>query len=443
MSELSRRDFLKGSLAGAASLAMAGIGLGAVKSTASAAGIYTPGTYSATADGIGTVTVTATFDENSITEILLDVSGETPSIGQAAKDGLIEQIMAAQSAEIDGVAGATITSTAIRKAEDEAEKARASELSDARAKASGNGESVDQVVSSLFKEAASGSGKRQVDSYLSEYSSWSVYGNFQMPSTWFLDGLFSLANAELPSDLEHASFAARKAYGMVPATPTKALFALAEARADGKLSRRKLDQVFAVVFENGLGPWIDERQFHIPVPYKDRIYTLSFALPKLVRRDAAYSKLVVRDGAVALGETSTVGEMDRVAVREFKARMPSIVAAQMFSAAVKVGLQIAIVEAARRKGGDEAAAFTSYLTSLAGVAATGTDTRHWNLLPKNIQAAMLRKPQTPDRAVELWVPGAAAPLAKVFLPETGLSVIYVKVPRPGLPPLVRILGDSR
>ena len=31
MSELSRRDFLKGSLAGAASLALAGIGLSAVK----------------------------------------------------------------------------------------------------------------------------------------------------------------------------------------------------------------------------------------------------------------------------------------------------------------------------------------------------------------------------------------------------------------------------
>ena len=104
MSELSRRDFLKGSLAGAASLAMAGIGLSAVKNTAHAAGIYTPGTYSATADGMGTVTVTATFDENSITEILLDVSGETPSIGQAAKDELISQVMAAQSAEIDGVA---------------------------------------------------------------------------------------------------------------------------------------------------------------------------------------------------------------------------------------------------------------------------------------------------------------------------------------------------
>ncbi len=91
MSEnISRRSFLKGSLAGAATLAMAGVGLG---TTAFAEdGIYKPGTYTATAEGMETVTVTATFDANSITDIELDVSGETPSIGQAAKDELIEQI---------------------------------------------------------------------------------------------------------------------------------------------------------------------------------------------------------------------------------------------------------------------------------------------------------------------------------------------------------------
>ena len=33
----------------------------------------------------------------------------------------------------------------------------------------------------------------------------------QVPSTWFLDSVFALANAEDASDLEHASFAARKA----------------------------------------------------------------------------------------------------------------------------------------------------------------------------------------------------------------------------------------
>ncbi len=115
MSEnISRRSFLKGSLAGAATLAMAGVGLGTAAFAES--GIYTPGTYSATADGMGTVTVTATFDANSITAVELDVSGETPSIGQAAKDALIEQIMATQGTEIDGVSGATITSTAVKTA---------------------------------------------------------------------------------------------------------------------------------------------------------------------------------------------------------------------------------------------------------------------------------------------------------------------------------------
>ncbi len=116
MSNLSRRDFLKGSLAGAASLAMAGVGLGAVNAKASAAGLYTPGTYSATATGMGTVTVTATFDENSIVDVVLDLAEETPAIGQVAHDDLLAQVMAAQSADIDGVSGASLTSEAVRVA---------------------------------------------------------------------------------------------------------------------------------------------------------------------------------------------------------------------------------------------------------------------------------------------------------------------------------------
>ena len=116
MSNLSRRDFLKGSLAGATSLAMAGVGLGAVNAKASADGLYTPGTYSATATGMGTVTVTATFDENSLVDVVLDVAEETPAIGQAAAEELKAQVMAAGSAEIDGVSGASLTSEAVRKA---------------------------------------------------------------------------------------------------------------------------------------------------------------------------------------------------------------------------------------------------------------------------------------------------------------------------------------
>ena len=115
MSEnISRRNFLKGSLAGAATLAMAGVGLG---TTAFAEeGIYTPGTYSATAKGHEEVTVTMTFDANSITDVKVDVSKETPSIGGLHGDELAQMILDAQSAEIDAVATATETSIGAKKA---------------------------------------------------------------------------------------------------------------------------------------------------------------------------------------------------------------------------------------------------------------------------------------------------------------------------------------
>lgn len=50
---------------------------------------YVPGTYSASSAGFHSdVTVTVTVDETSITEVTLDVSGETEGIGAAAGDAL-------------------------------------------------------------------------------------------------------------------------------------------------------------------------------------------------------------------------------------------------------------------------------------------------------------------------------------------------------------------
>ena len=78
---------------------------------------YVPGTYSASSAGFHSdVTVTITVDETSITDVTLDVSGETEGIGAAAGDALASQILEAQSAEIDGVSGATVTSSAAKVA---------------------------------------------------------------------------------------------------------------------------------------------------------------------------------------------------------------------------------------------------------------------------------------------------------------------------------------
>ena len=115
MSELSRRQFLKGSLAGAAAATLAGIGLGTT-AFAEEKGIYTPGTYSATAKGHEEVTVTMTFDANSIIDVKVDVSKETPTIGGLHGDELAKRIMDAQGVEIDAVSTATETSIGARKA---------------------------------------------------------------------------------------------------------------------------------------------------------------------------------------------------------------------------------------------------------------------------------------------------------------------------------------
>ncbi|MBQ7437532.1 MAG: FAD-binding protein [Oscillospiraceae bacterium] len=112
--ELSRRSFLKGAAATAVSAAFLGAtGISVTKAKAAAS--YTPGTYTATATGMGTVTMTATFSEDAITDIVLDVSQETEGIGKAAAEPLIEQLLAAQGPEIDGVSGASLTSQAARE----------------------------------------------------------------------------------------------------------------------------------------------------------------------------------------------------------------------------------------------------------------------------------------------------------------------------------------
>ena len=122
MNKISRKGFLKI----AAAAAMSGVTAGALaacnaagSSTAAsgAAGTYIPGTYEGTAEGISsTVKVTMTFSDSAVTDVVVDTSGETASFGAAAADQLREQLMAAGSAEIDGVSGSTITSDAVMKA---------------------------------------------------------------------------------------------------------------------------------------------------------------------------------------------------------------------------------------------------------------------------------------------------------------------------------------
>ena len=86
MKKITRKGFMQA----AAAAAMSGVTAGALAACKSAdrspaaAGeaLYTPGTYTGTAQGIGEVKVTMTFSETAITEVVVDTSKRrNPSAG--------------------------------------------------------------------------------------------------------------------------------------------------------------------------------------------------------------------------------------------------------------------------------------------------------------------------------------------------------------------------
>lgn len=84
-------------------------------------GTYIPGSYTATAKGYGgDVSVTVTVDADAITQVTVDAPDETADIGGKAAETLESAIMEAQSAQVDGVSGATFTSDAVKEAAERA-----------------------------------------------------------------------------------------------------------------------------------------------------------------------------------------------------------------------------------------------------------------------------------------------------------------------------------
>ena len=96
---LSRREFLKRSAVSALGAATV-LGMGGALAEGSEA-IYEPGEYSATAKGYESdVTVTMTFSETAITNVVIDASGETPGIGITAAEEMQALIVEKQSVDV-------------------------------------------------------------------------------------------------------------------------------------------------------------------------------------------------------------------------------------------------------------------------------------------------------------------------------------------------------
>lgn len=114
--------------------------------------IYTPGTYESSVQGYGgPVSAVVTVTDKEITSVALMGENETEGIGKAAIESLPEQFKAKQSADVDVVAGATITSNAVKEAVGNAlKKAKGEGVTETEAAAEGMPTAAENTSGHLF-----------------------------------------------------------------------------------------------------------------------------------------------------------------------------------------------------------------------------------------------------------------------------------------------------
>ena len=112
-----------------------------------AEGIYTAGTYTASAEGMnGPVKVSVTVSESEITDIQVVEHSETAGLSDPAVENMPGKIKEAQSTEVDAEAGCTITSDAIKAAV-------AAALAQAKGEAPVGGDEEDGTLDLPFDQA--------------------------------------------------------------------------------------------------------------------------------------------------------------------------------------------------------------------------------------------------------------------------------------------------
>ena len=174
-----------GGVAVAAVVAVGGFALAGQGGTADSAAdaLYKAGTYTATAENdIGSVVVEMTFSADAITDVSIDASSQTKGIGQEAAQPLQEAILKAQSADVDGYTGATLTSDAIKQA------------------------AADCIAQASTGKAASGLSQKAADLIDSgtcgEQATWELYQD----GTLYIKGSGAMSDYSISSDANDTSF---------------------------------------------------------------------------------------------------------------------------------------------------------------------------------------------------------------------------------------------
>lgn len=269
-----------------------------------------------------------------------------------------------------------------------------------------------------------------VTNHYGAVSGWSVFPQFIVPASTYLYGLYFLANASDGSDAERAATALKRVADMQPeSTVLKADAELAVNLAAGKQKLSDLPPQVWVMYENGLGPVLEESRFSVPILITQghQLVTGYFgiALPKYTERSAVPGTLGVVDSAGDAKHTERISDMGRVVRTEMKERFAGILTRAVTSAVIKAALQREATKQFGLVGQIGAFAFAA--------ATTQADLRSWQALPDHWQAARINRPESGI----LTLSGSnGEALGQVEIPQQPFTLVYVKRPALSAPATV-------
>lgn len=279
----------------------------------------------------------------------------------------------------------------------------------------------------------SGSMRSVIQEQYGNPSGWSVYPNYIVPASTYLNGLYFLATGQGVSDTERASTSLSRVADMAADdTVLRADAKLADALASGRQARSDLPPLVWVVYENGLGPVLEEIRFEVPLFYsyqgETSVVFTGIALPRYRDRPAVSGHLVARGSDDAGVTTVPFASMGKVIRTEMQERFPSILTRAISAAVVKGLIQHKATESFGAAGQLGSIIYT--------LATTQADLRAWQAMPDHWEAARLERPA--DGRVQLS-DSVHGELGSVDVPDQPFTLIYVKRPTAQGPATVMLL----
>lgn len=272
-----------------------------------------------------------------------------------------------------------------------------------------------------------------VDSQYGAPSEWLVFPEFIVPSSTYFHGIYFLANASDGGEFERAATSLARVAEMRPGSAVlQADAKLAKDLASGNRALKDLQPQIWVVYENGLGPVLNEARLDVPLVIvrgtRRAPAYVGIALPEYTDRSSVPGGMGVEkpDGEVIT--TEPISDMGKVVRTEMKERFPGVLGRSVAAAISKAMLQ--------KEASEQFGPWGQLFATLYTVATTQADLRSWQALPDHWQAARTSRPENGRLAL---LNHYGEHLGELDIPQQAFTLVYVKRPTLQAPATVMIM----